>query len=127
MTLHVEGIEPLHYLLAYAGMIIHILMKLAKVFNLPDFSARLFFKRNFIPFLISMIGIPVLLIVATDATVKEFLPINNVTAVLAGWQTQSLFKSVFALASKKRGLSAEDETASDDENVTPPNDNSDKG
>lgn len=107
MTLHIEGLNPLFFILAYAGMLLHFLMKLAEVFNLPDFSFKIFFKRNIIPLLISIIGIPVLLIVATDASIKDILPINYVTSVLAGWQTQSLFKTLFALYGKKRGLSTD--------------------
>lgn len=102
--LHIEGLNALHFILAYAGMIIYILAKLAEVFPKDEFNGRKFLKENIITTIISIIGIPVLLVIATDPSVKEFLPINNVTAVLCGWQTQSLFKSVFSMVSNRRGL-----------------------
>ena len=108
MKLHIEGLNPIYFLLAYAGMLIHILMKLAEVFNRPDFTWKEFFRTNVISFFVSLIGIPVLLIVATDESVKDVLPINNVTAMLAGWQTQSLFKTLFAVYSKKSGVDNSD-------------------
>lgn len=102
MDLHIGGLTTLHYLLAYAGMLLHFLMKLAEVFNHPAFSMRYFIKANIIPLIISIIGIPVLLIVATDSAIKDILPINYVTAVLAGWQTQSVFKTLFAFYGNKK-------------------------
>lgn len=45
--------------------------------------------------------IPVLLILSYDTSLKDILPINNLTAVLAGWQTQSIFKSLMLFAGKK--------------------------
>lgn len=105
MDLHIEGLEPMHFILAYAGMTIHILMKLAEVFNKPDFTWRNFVLQNIISTLVSIVGIPVLLIVATDKSIKDVLPINYVTAMLAGWQTQSLFKTVFAMYNRKNNIS----------------------
>lgn len=100
------GLEPLHFLLAYAGLLLNLLMKLGEDFPLPDFSMKLFMKKYFISILFSVIAIPVLLIVATDTSIHEFLPINYVTAVLCGWQTQSLFKSTFAMVTNRRGLNS---------------------
>lgn len=97
-----EGIESIHFFLAYAGAILHILMKLSEVFSRSDFSWKFFIRKNIIPFIISVIGIPVLLVVATDTSLKETLPINYVTAVLAGWQTQSFFKTLSLLYSRKK-------------------------
>lgn len=105
MNLHIEGLTPIHFLLAYAGMLIHVLMKLARVFNMPEFTFRIFIRKSIIPLIISIIGIPVLLIIATDPSVKDFLPINNVTAMLAGWQTQSMFKTIFAVFGNKKAPS----------------------
>lgn len=125
-----EGIEPIHYFLAYMGMLLHFMMKLAEVFNLPDFSIKTFMKKNIMPILISAIGIPILLIVATDSSIKETLPINKVTAVLAGWQTQSVFKTLFAFAGKKAKMkqaSNTDDTSSTDTTDSNKNENPDVG
>jgi hypothetical protein len=102
--IHDGGLDAIHFILAYAGMLIHILMKLAEVFPRPDFSYKNFIRKNLITTIISIIGIPVLLIVATDTSLHELLPVNYITAVLCGWQTQSLFKTIFELAGRKRGL-----------------------
>lgn len=102
------GLNVIHFLLAYAGMMIHILMKLAEVFPDPKFSYKDFIRKNLITTIISIIGIPVLLIVATDTSLNKLLPVNYVTAVLCGWQTQSLFKTIFELAGRKRGLNGSD-------------------
>lgn len=102
MVFHIDGLEPIHFLLAYAGAFLHILMKLAEVFTMEDFSFKVFVRKNIIPFLISMLGIPVLLIMATDESIKAILPINLVTSVFAGWQTQSLFKTLSVLYGNKR-------------------------
>lgn len=99
-----ETLNYMHYILAYAGMILYLLMKLAEVFPKPEFSYREFFTQNIITVIISVIGIPVLLILSTDTSLKDILPINYVTAVLCGWQTQSLFKSVFSLYSTRKGI-----------------------
>lgn len=97
-------LEPMHYFLAYAGMLIYVLVKLAEVFPLPDFDYKKFIRQNIISVLISLIGIPVLLIVATDTSLHDIFPINYATAVLCGWQTQSVFKSLFQVVANRRGL-----------------------
>lgn len=106
-ALHIEGLNALHFLLAYAGMVLYLLAKLAEVFPKEDFQASKFIKENIITTIISVIGIPVLLVIATDSSLQDILPINNVTAVLCGWQTQSLFKSVFSMVSNRRGLNGD--------------------
>lgn len=102
--LHQAGLEPFHFLLAYAGLLLNLLMKLGEEFPIPDFSFRAFLKKYLISILFSIVAIPVLLIVATDTSIHEFLPINYVTAVLCGWQTQAIFKSTFIMVSNRRGL-----------------------
>lgn len=102
--LQVAGLEPLHFLLAYAGLLLNLLMKLGEEYPLLDFSVRTFFKKYLISILFSIVAIPVLLIVSTDSGIHEFLPVNYVTAVLAGWQTQAVFKSTFAMVANRRGL-----------------------
>ena len=94
MSVIFEGIDPIHWVLAYAGMFIHILLKVADLNQTPDFSIKSHVKKNIYTIIASLIMIPVLLIVLTDTSLKEVLPINKVTAVLAGYQTQSIFKSL---------------------------------
>ena len=94
MTTHILNIDILHWLLAYAGMTIHILLKVADLNQTPDFSIRSHIKKNIYTIVASIIMIPVLLIVLSDDSLKDILPINKVTSVLAGYQTQSVFKSI---------------------------------
>lgn len=84
----------IHIALAYAGMIIHLLIKLERATKKQDFSFKTYFKTIAIPTVINIIAIPVLLIMMGDSSLTEILPINNVTSVLAGYQTQSIFKSL---------------------------------
>lgn len=102
--IQIEGLNTIHFLLAYSGMVIYILFKLAEVFPKPEFLWKQFIKENIITTIISIIGIPVLLVIATDPSIQDILPINYVTSVLCGWQTQSLFKSVFSMVSNRRGI-----------------------
>lgn len=101
-SLRAAGLESIHFALGYAGLLLNLLMKTGEEYPLPDFTFRAFFKRHLFSILFSLVAIPVLLIVATDTSIREFLPINYVTAVLAGWQTQSLFKSTFTMVANRR-------------------------
>ncbi len=88
--------------LAYAGVLLHILTRLAELKKAKkNTSIKAYCKDNIYTIIATAIMTPLLLIMATDSSIKELLPINNVTAVLAGWQTQSVFRSIMALAKKK--------------------------
>lgn len=112
------GVDPIHFLLAYAGMIVHILSKMDLLSGAKEFSLKAHVKKNIYSILASLIMIPILLIMATDASIKELLPINKVTAVIAGAQTQSIFNSLLNVYAKKRGLTTTTTTTND--NPTPP-------
>lgn len=99
------GLEPLHFILAYAGLALSLTMKMGEEYPTTDFSFKGFFKKYIISIIFSLIAIPVILVMATDTSMHEFLPINYVTAVLAGWQTQAIFKSTFTMVANRRGLS----------------------
>ena len=101
MTTHILNIDIIHWLLAYAGMTIHILLKVADLNQTPDFSIRSHIKKNIYTIVASIIMIPVLLIVLSDDSLKDILPINKVTSVLAGYQTQSVFKSIMNMFSSR--------------------------
>jgi len=91
----------MHVIMAYAGMVIHILFKLAKISKRPGFKLYIFIQDNGFSIAATFLSIPVILIMATDPAIKDTLPINNVTAVLAGWQTNSTFKNLMSLFGKK--------------------------
>lgn len=94
-------IQPIHLILAYVGMLLHILVKLQELKQEQSFILTEYIKKNIYSFIASIIMIPVLLILSYDTSLKDILPINNLTAVLAGWQTQSIFKSLMLFAGKK--------------------------
>jgi hypothetical protein len=96
-----EGLTAMHLILAYSGMFIHVLFKLAKISKRKGFSFKVFVKDNIFSMAATCLSIPVILMMATDPVVNEILPINNVTAVLAGWQTNSTFKNLMGLFEKK--------------------------
>lgn len=103
--MHVDAtdhVEAMHFILAYAGMIIHVLLKLGELRKTPEFSLRKYVKTHIFSMIASIITIPVLLIMATEPAVAEMLPLNYVTAVLAGWQTDSTFKALMGMYSKKK-------------------------
>ena len=103
-----DGLTMQHLILAYAGMIIHVLFKLAKISKARDFNIKTFLKQNIFSMAATFLSIPVILIMATDPAIKDTLPINNVTAVLAGWQTNSTFKNLMGLFGKKGKTSKEE-------------------
>jgi len=87
-------LDSLHFILAYAGMLIHLLIKLDKARQRHDYCGRVFLHKMVVPTLINIIAIPVLLVTIADTSLQEFLPINHVTALLCGYQTQSIFKLI---------------------------------
>ena len=96
------GLEMQHIILAYVGVLLHILAKLAELKKQDHkFTLKSYCKSNIYTILATAIMVPLLLILSTDTSLKDVLPINNVTAVLAGWQTQSVFKSLMSMYSGK--------------------------
>jgi len=87
----------MHFFLAYAGMLIHLLMVIAKKKNQlgANFYMSVWLSENWIGMAANVVTIPVILIVSTDPVVAKLLPINYVTAVMAGFQTQTIFHTVF--------------------------------
>jgi hypothetical protein len=98
VTLHVTA---MHFILAYAGMIIHVLLKLGELRKSPEFSLKGYVKKHIFSMIASVITIPVLLIMACEPAVAEMLPLNYITATLIGWQTNSTFKALMGMYGKK--------------------------
>lgn len=85
-----QHFDILHLLLGYMGLLIHVILKLAQ---LPGSLFEGFTKKDGLVIFASALSIPVILLLCSDTAMKEFLPINNVTAFLAGYQTQSFLKT----------------------------------
>jgi hypothetical protein len=96
-----SGIEPIYFILAYAGVILHILLKVADLNQNPDFKIKTYIKKNIYTIVATFIMIPIMLIILTDSSLSEILPINKVTSVLAGYQTQSVFKTIMNMFSSR--------------------------
>lgn len=90
-------ISPLHWLMAYAGALLHLLMKLAEVRTKPGFTFGGWAKENILHTIINFISIPVVMVLISDPAVQNYLPLTYPTALLAGWQTQSMLKSLIAI------------------------------
>lgn len=89
-----------YWLIALGGQAIHILLKLSEVpENKKLFSA--FTRKDWFVTVASFIAIPVLLLVISDTSLSEILPLNNVTSFLLGYQTQSFLRSVVVISGKK--------------------------
>lgn len=83
-------IEAIYWFLAYAGAIIHFMVKWME--SRKPFMK--FWNRSvYIPMIISAMAIPVILILLTEPFISGVLPLNKLTAFIAGYQTQSVLKS----------------------------------
>lgn len=109
------GLQPQHVILAYVGVLLHILIKLAELKKKNSrFTPKGYLKSNIYTIMATTIMVPLLLVLSTDTSMKDILPINNVTAVLAGWQTQSVFRSLMAIYSGR--VSSDDTPNNDNQN-----------
>lgn len=92
-------LTSLHWLLAYGGLIVHILGKLSELEG--GFFAGMT-RKTILTTISSIILIPIILIVCTDTVIKDVLPINYVTSFLAGYQTQSFLQLLSKFNKAKR-------------------------
>lgn len=93
----IEHISPLHWLMAYAGALLHLLMKYGEHRKQPGFTFGGWIKENLLHTIINFISIPVVMVLISDPAVQTYLPLTYPTALLAGWQTQSMLKSLIAI------------------------------
>lgn len=94
---HIGELTSLHWALAYTGLLVHIFMKIANMRGtLRNSITRKFVMTTVASFLL----IPAILLICTDTSMKDLLPINYMTAFLAGYQTQSLVLNITAFSTK---------------------------
>jgi hypothetical protein len=91
------GLTTIDLFLAYGGLILHILIKLGES---PLSLTESFNKKTILITISSIIAIPILLIICSDTSMKDILPITHVTAFLAGYQTQSFLRSVGSIGDR---------------------------
>lgn len=97
LQIDIPELQPLHWILAYTGLALHLLLKMAET---PGGLLEGFTKRDVLITIASIIAIPAILVVCTDTSLRELLPINYVTAFLAGYQTQSFLKTFGSIGNK---------------------------
>lgn len=86
-----EHFSILHLIIAYAGLIIYHLIAISQ--SSCTFK-DCFTKKEVLTLIASAISIPVILIICSDTSMKDILPINHVTAFLAGYQTQDILAKI---------------------------------
>jgi hypothetical protein len=96
-------IDPILWLIAVGGAAIHIMMKVAEI---PENTSILkgFSRKDKFVTIASFIAIPVIMIIMTDTSLKELLPLNYITAFLTGYQTQSMLRTLTNIFGKKHNL-----------------------
>lgn len=90
----IAELTPLHWFLAYIGLIVHILMKFG---NIKGDLRKALTRKTIATIFSSALLIPVILLICTDTGMNEILPINYLTAFLAGYQTQSIINNLVTL------------------------------
>lgn len=90
-----KEINYLHLLLAFLGMVIHILMEYSRVKRKNKvWSFGYWLIDNKINTILSIIIIITIIVANTDGSVHEIIPVTNVTAVFLGYGSQSFFKNL---------------------------------
>lgn len=97
VLINIPGLEAMHWILAYIGLAVHTLIKMAET---PGSLLDGFTKKDVLITIASALAIPAILIVCTETGMKDLLPINYVTSFLAGYQTQEFLKNISALGGK---------------------------
>ena len=95
------NIDPMFLILGYAGMTIYVLTRLEKARRQEGFVFKNWIKDNFLTIIISFILVPIMLLVCTDTSLKDILPINKVTAFLAGYQTKDILNTLLNVTRMK--------------------------
>lgn len=110
MNIHLENISATHWLLAFAGLLLHLLMKLEKARKKEGFTFGRFIQENIVSTIASVIIIPVCMIACDDPAVASQIPITYLTSIFLGYQSRSFFKGIMDVAKKRVG-SSEDQDA----------------
>jgi len=96
-----QTLTTLNWILAFAGAAIHVLLKIAEKQKEPDYVFGEYIKKNLFTMIAVVLMIPVILLVVADSFDSSTLPLNNFTCVLAGYQTQSTFKTLIGIGTSR--------------------------
>lgn len=101
-----EKLTTLHWLLAYSGAFIYVLLKIQELSRIKGYKFGSYLKENWASTVATVIMIPVCMLILSD-NFEDVLPINNLTAVLVGYQTNQVFRSMMSLGKKKYNIEEE--------------------
>lgn len=93
-------LTALHWLLAFAGAAIYVLLKIQENKSDKNYKFGDYFKENWASLIAACIGIPVSLIILSE-NFADILPINNITATLVGYQNLQMFRSLMTAGANK--------------------------
>lgn len=97
----IKEINYLHLLLAFLGMIIHILIEYSSVKRKNKvWSFGYWLHDNIFNTILSVIIIITIIVANTDGSVQELIPVTNITAVFLGYGSQSFFKNLLKFYKK---------------------------
>ena len=93
-------LTPMHWILAFSGAVVYVLLKIQELSSGKGYKFGDYLKKYWASTSATAIMIPILLIILSE-NFEDILPINNITAVLVGYQTNSIFKTVMGAGAKK--------------------------
>lgn len=95
-----EILTPLHWILAFAGATIYVLLKIQELNFDKAYKFGDYLKKHWASTIATALMIPVLLLILSE-NFQDILPINNITAALVGYQTNSVFRTTMGAGAKK--------------------------
>lgn len=101
-----ENLTTLHWLLVYAGALIYVLLKIQELNREKEYKFCDYLKKHWASTIATILMIPVCMLILSD-NFEDVLPINNLTAVLVGYQTNQVFRSMMSLGKKKYKIDEE--------------------
>lgn len=96
-------LTTLHWILAYSGALIYVLLKIQELSREKEYKFGSYLKKHWASTIATAIMIPVCLLILSE-NFADVLPINNLTAVLVGYQTNQVFRSMMSLGKKKYNI-----------------------
>lgn len=93
-------LTSLHWVLAFAGAFIYVLLKIQEMNTQANYKFGGYLKKHWASTIATIIMIPVSLLILSE-NFPDILPINNITATLVGYQTNSMFRTLMSAGGKK--------------------------
>ena len=93
----IQDINPTYLSLAYSGMLIRTAISAHKAYNKyrSEFHILRFLKYNALALVADLVAIPVLLAMFSEPSISTIYPLNNITATMSGYLSQSVLEGIF--------------------------------